>query len=70
VTLDARDDGSGVTPGAANRGDGSGLSGMRERVDALGGRLEVVPDAAPGFAVRAFLPTSAETAVAGTGATP
>lgn len=67
VTFDARDDGTGAPPGHAREGGtfgragvgpaGSGLRGMRERIDALGGRLEVVPDAGPGFAVRAFLPT-------------
>jgi signal transduction histidine kinase len=65
VTLDARDDGSGAAPGRAARRDGSGLAGMRERIDALGGRLEIVPDAAPGFAVRAFLPSRAESTGAG-----
>jgi signal transduction histidine kinase len=70
VTLDARDDGSGAPPRLAARRDGSGLAGMRERVDALGGRLEIVPDAAPGFAVRAFLPSGAEGAAARAGATP
>jgi signal transduction histidine kinase len=65
VTLHARDDGSGAGSGGAVRRGSSGLSGMRERIDALGGRLEVVPDAAPGFAVRAFLPSGPASADAG-----
>lgn len=53
VTLDARDDGRGANgrPEA-----GTGLRGMRERFEALGGRIEVTRAARPGFAVRAFLP--------------
>lgn len=53
VTLDARDDGRGA---AGRPGAGTGLSGMRERFEALGGRLEVTWAASPGFAVQAFLP--------------
>jgi signal transduction histidine kinase len=37
-------------------GDGHGLMGMRERVIAIGGRLDAGPDADGGFHVRATLP--------------
>jgi signal transduction histidine kinase len=50
VTIDARDDGCGAEVLAA----GCGLSGMRDRIEALGGALRVAP--APSFAVRAKLP--------------
>ncbi|WP_181012118.1 MULTISPECIES: sensor histidine kinase [unclassified Streptomyces] len=39
---------------------GTGLTGMRERVTALGGTLEAVPGAAGGFSVRAELPCPQE----------
>jgi len=58
VVLEARDDGAGADPRAIGAtGGGSGLAGMRERVDGLGGRLTVTPDAGPGFRLRAELPT-------------
>lgn len=58
IVLEARDDGSGADPRAFERnGGGSGLAGMRERIEALGGRLTVTPDARPGFRLRAELPT-------------
>ena len=50
VTIDARDDGCGAEVLAA----GCGLSGMRDRIEELGGALRVAP--APSFAVRATLP--------------
>jgi signal transduction histidine kinase len=48
TALDVRDDGSGFTPAAhgADVNGGLGLRGMRERVEALGGRLAV--ESAPG----------------------
>ena len=48
TTLDVRDDGSGFAPGADGAGanGGLGLRGMRERIEALGGRLAV--ESAPG----------------------
>ena len=48
TALDVRDDGSGFAPGADGAGanGGLGLRGMRERVEALGGRLAV--ESAPG----------------------
>ncbi|MBB4736633.1 signal transduction histidine kinase [Actinoplanes octamycinicus] len=51
VLVDVRDDGSGAEPAA----DGHGISGMRERVAALGGALTAGPTTR-GFSVRASLP--------------
>lgn len=52
VTLAARDDGRGA---ALFRG-GNGLAGMRERLETLGGRLELDPNPGHGFALTATLP--------------
>jgi signal transduction histidine kinase len=49
-----RDDGSGRPSGSA--GDGTGISGMRERAEATGGRLEAGNAQDGGFAVRACWP--------------
>jgi signal transduction histidine kinase len=48
------DDGQGATEGLT--GAGVGLVGMRERVVALGGRLEVGPRPERGFCVSIVLP--------------
>ncbi|MGE3842222.1 MAG: sensor histidine kinase [Vicinamibacterales bacterium] len=52
VTVSGRDDGR----GAAVVTWGNGLKGMRERVEALRGTLEVVTREGEGFEVRAFIP--------------
>ena len=52
VRLIARDDGS---PPAVSA-PGSGLIGMRERIESLGGRLAVQPGAELGFTIDAWLP--------------
>jgi signal transduction histidine kinase len=62
VTLEVTDDGSGV---GAPTGDGRarvghGLIGMRERVAAFGGDLEVGPQPDGGFRVAARLPVAAD----------
>ncbi|MGJ6964974.1 sensor histidine kinase [Streptosporangium sp. G11] len=54
LTVQIDDDGS-AAPGAAPV-PGVGLSGMRERVTALGGRLRAGPRTEGGFSVRAELP--------------
>ena len=54
VRLVARDDGS-VGP-AVVTAPGSGLVGMRERLESLGGRLAVRPGDASGFTIDAWLP--------------
>jgi signal transduction histidine kinase len=54
VRLIAHNDGK---PARPSRRLGSGLLGMRERVEELGGRLAVQPGAGFGFTVDAWLPT-------------
>ena len=49
LCLSVADDGCGFDPAAARTGS-FGLAGMRERVDALGGRIEI--DSAPGCGTR------------------
>jgi signal transduction histidine kinase len=56
VRLVARNDGS-ARPAASP--PGSGLLGMRERVEALGGKLAVRTGVDFGFAVEAWLPSGA-----------
>lgn len=53
ITLLARDDGR----GAALLARGNGLAGMRERLETLGGRLELHPNPGQGFVLTATLPT-------------
>jgi signal transduction histidine kinase len=53
VTLEVADDGRGIAPEAA---EGYGLSGMRERVAAGGGTVEVGPRDGGGTALRVLLP--------------
>ena len=65
--LQVTSDGDGVRLVARNDGrarhnassPGSGLLGMRERLEALGGRLAVGTGADPGFTVDAWLPSAA-----------
>jgi signal transduction histidine kinase len=53
VEVEVSDDGRGARPDAH---DGNGLTGMRERAAALGGRFEAGTAAGGGFRVRALLP--------------
>jgi signal transduction histidine kinase len=54
LTVQVDDDGAGTaTP---SPGPGLGLTGMRERVSALGGRLQAGPRESGGFRVQAELP--------------
>jgi signal transduction histidine kinase len=57
VELEVLDDGAGPPAGADDGADGSGIAGMRERAEALGGRLETGPGPDGGFRVWASLPT-------------
>jgi signal transduction histidine kinase len=59
LTVQVSDDGEGADTMLA--GPGLGLIGMRERVSALSGRLDVGPRAGGGFQVRAELPVRAAT---------
>jgi signal transduction histidine kinase len=57
VEVEVVDDGRGTTvPGAARAGTGSGLTGMRERVELHGGRFTAGRVAPRGFRVHAQLP--------------
>jgi signal transduction histidine kinase len=62
LTVQVDDDGRGLAPGAptAAAGGGNGIPGMRERVAALGGRLEAGPRAGGGFRVWAELPLNGD----------
>jgi signal transduction histidine kinase len=62
VSVEVSDDGRGGTSLAADgrrRGVGNGIAGMRERVAAFGGELEVGPRPGGGFRVAARLPFEA-----------
>jgi signal transduction histidine kinase len=61
VTLEITDDGGGAVPPATHGrvGTGHGLIGMRERVAAFGGDLQVGPCPGGGFRVAARLPLAA-----------
>src|SRR5215213_1085542 len=62
VTLEVIDDGRGVVTSVSDgrAGTGHGLIGMRERVQAFGGELEVGPRSGGGFRVAARLPLATE----------
>jgi signal transduction histidine kinase len=57
VTVQVEDDGHGTAAGSV--GSGSGIVGMRERAESVGGSLEAGPRAGGGFRVRARLPLHA-----------
>ena len=56
VVVEIDDDGRGPRVNGGT-GAGKGLTGMRERVQALGGRLDAGPQPGRGFRVRAWIPT-------------
>jgi signal transduction histidine kinase len=59
IVLDVQDDGKGFVPGSANGGDGKsgfGLHGMRERVEALEGSLQVESTPGEGTTISLVLP--------------
>jgi len=61
LSVQVNDDGNGTvtSTGTGSPGPGLGLVGMRERVSALGGRLQAGPQDDGGFQVRAELPARA-----------
>ena len=59
LTVEVTDDSANAAPAA---GDGSGLRGMRERAEQLGGSLEAGPAPDRGWRVRARLPVEHVTA--------
>jgi signal transduction histidine kinase len=61
VTVTVEDDGRGVVADAAAHSGGHGLAGMRERVLALGGSIDLGPRPGGGFRVRAVLPSHDDT---------
>ena len=58
VTVNIADDGVGMDSGAATQG--LGLIGMRERVAALAGELEVISDPGDGFDLRVRIPVDVQ----------
>jgi LytS/YehU family sensor histidine kinase len=60
IDLTVRDDGRGFTPGSQQGPDQGhfGLSGMRERIERLGGTLSIDSQPGSGTTVRAVVPTT------------
>jgi signal transduction histidine kinase len=56
VTVEVEDNGSGFDPAA--RSTGFGLTGMQERAELLGGRLEIISEPGAGALVRCVMPIS------------
>jgi signal transduction histidine kinase len=56
LVVEVENDSSGVRPALSGSGTGNGLRGLRERVDACGGRLEAGPTAREGWLLGARLP--------------
>jgi signal transduction histidine kinase len=56
LDVEIRDDGHAPATNGSFPGSGSGIAGMRQRADALGGRLEAGPRPGGGFVVTAHLP--------------
>jgi signal transduction histidine kinase len=57
LVVEVTDDGRGAPAASAAETNGHGVAGMQERVNAVGGTLEVGPWSGRGFRVRATLPT-------------
>jgi len=59
LEIEIRDTGGGTASGLAQTGAGMGLSGMRERIESLGGLLEAGPCPDGGWRIDAQLPAAA-----------
>ena len=59
LEIEIRDRGGGTPTGLARTGAGLGLTGMRERIESLGGSLEAGPCEEGGWQVEARLPAAA-----------
>ncbi len=57
IVIDVSDDGRGPIPGNGDA-SGHGLAGIRERVSAAGGSMEIGQRDGRGFRLRAWLPTN------------
>ena len=66
LELVIRDDGQGFDPAAARQralqGASSGLLGMQERVELLGGRIDIVSEPGQGTTIRAHFPVPSKPA--------
>jgi signal transduction histidine kinase len=62
ITLEVRDDGRGLSdcsePQAWEQAGHMGLAGMRERIAALGGQVELASRPGNGFTVSVYLPAN------------
>jgi len=56
LAVEVADTGATGTKTLANTGSHAGITGMRERVEALGGQLKIGPQAGGGWRLRAELP--------------
>lgn len=64
IKVEVRDNGVGFVPDRVSVQGGLGLIGMKERVEALGGRLDIVSQAGAGTTVRATIPLDSSEGVA------
>ena len=60
VSVEVTDDAPAIVSGHSRPGGGYGLAGMRERVEALGGKVGAGPRPGAGWAVKASLPVPAQ----------
>jgi signal transduction histidine kinase len=58
LEVEVRDDGARTTPTLADTGAGLGLTGLHERVTAIGGQLDAGPEPGAGWRLHARLPMS------------